>query len=70
MESLSFRKKLITNNPHIKEYNFYRSNNIFILGEDNPEYLKDFLEKEYEDIPFGIIAEYDVNAWINKIFEK
>ena len=70
MESLSFRKKLITNNPHIKEYNFYRSNNIFILGEDNPEYIKDFLEMEYEDIPFGIIAEYDVNAWINKIFEK
>ena len=29
------KKKLITDNKEIKRFDFYRKNNIFILGEDN-----------------------------------
>ncbi|HCF38752.1 MAG TPA: hypothetical protein DER56_06830, partial [Thermosipho africanus] len=35
MESMFHRKKLITNSLLISNYDFYRSQNIFILGEDD-----------------------------------
>lgn len=42
MESLFFNKKLITNNETIKDYDFYNSNNIFILGQEQRS-IKEFM---------------------------
>ena len=70
MEALFLEKKLITNNEDIKNYNFYNPNNIFILGEDNIEKIKDFIEKPYEKIEQKIIDYYDFKEWIKRFGVK
>lgn len=66
MEALFFKKKLITNNLDIVDYDFYDSNNIFILGKDNIENIKTFIEKTYKEVNQQIINYYDYKSWINR----
>lgn len=66
MEALFLQKKLITNNKDIKTYNFYNSNNIFILGEDNIEKIKDFIDSPYKKIDQKIIDYYDFEQWLKR----
>lgn len=66
MESIFFKKKLITNNYNIDKYDFYNSNNIFILGKDNIEELPDFLNSDYNALDDIIIDKYDFNNWIKR----
>jgi len=68
MEALCYKKKLITDNIHIRDYDFYRKENIFFIGEDDPSRLKSFLTSAYIDVPNEIIMNYDVNTWIKKVF--
>ena len=66
MEALFLEKKLITNNKEIKNYDFYNSNNIFILEEDNIEDIKEFMEKPYKKIDSKIIDYYNFEQWLNR----
>ena len=63
MECLFLGKKLITDNKEIKNYSLYKKNNIFILGEDNINELKKFIETPYEKPEQKIIDEYDYKNW-------
>lgn len=47
-EALIHRKKLITDDKTIVNYDFYDKNNIFILGKDNINELKEFLNSPYK----------------------
>lgn len=58
MEAMFYNKKLITNNIHIKEYDFYNPRNIFILQERNISELKEFL-----DLPIIEIAQEVKNKY-------
>ena len=69
MESLFLEKKLITNNALINKYDFYRRENIFILGLDNPDELPDFLNTSYFKIHEETIEEYDFDQWIKRFYE-
>lgn len=65
MESLYFKKKLITNNIMIKTNRFYHKNNIFIFGIDDIDHLKEFLSLEYYD--FGTDIHYfDIENWCKR----
>lgn len=50
MESLIFRKKLITDNLGLKNYDFYDPRNIFLLGERDESEIKDFLNSPYVNV--------------------
>ena len=65
LEAMSIRRKLLTNNPAVRNYSFYRPQNIFILGQDDINYLPDFLHSPFEPLPKNIIDSYDVNAWVD-----
>lgn len=66
LEALFFEKKLITNNKDIKNYDFYKKNNVFILGEDDFENIKSFINGEYENINSDIVSFYDYNNWLER----
>lgn len=66
MESLFLNKKLITNNKSIMKYDFYCKENIFILGIDKIEDLKDFINKPYKKIDKKIINNYEYKNWLKK----
>ncbi len=68
-ESLIHRIKLITDNKKLMDYDFYDSNNIFILGKDKLETLKEFLKTPYKEVKssffdgmyFDDFVEYVIN---------
>lgn len=67
MESLFFKKKLITNDTDICQYDFYNENNIFILGKDDINNLQEFINSPYAEIDQQIIEQYDFSNWLNKL---
>lgn len=69
-EALHFEKKLITNNRYIKEEAYYDKQNIFLLGEDNLEYLPAFLRSPYKPVPQSIKNMYTPEAWLEGFFEE
>ncbi len=67
-ESMSLHKKLITTNPNIVNYDFYRPNNILVIDEENIHFDADFFKIPYEPIPENIYNKYTLDNWINKVF--
>ena len=69
LEALFMKKKLLTNNKHIREYPFYSPDNIFIFGENNKTDIVHFLQLEYDESVDALINEYNFNHWISE-FQK
>lgn len=68
-DSLYLEKKMITELENIKEYEFYKENNILLFSElENKEKVKRFLESDYENIEEKIIKKYSVDGWVKDIF--
>lgn len=71
LEAVSHGKKLLTNNVSYLTEPFYSPNNVFIIGKDDLENLKRFMELEidhtiYEDA----ISQYSVQGWYQRFFEN
>ena len=71
LEALFCEKKLVTNYSDIYKYDFYEANkkNIFILGKDNIENLKEFVRTPFVKSEFDMDT-YDIVAWIKRFLEK
>ena len=69
LEALFFEKKLITNNRFIKNYDFYRPENIFILDENNWDELPDFLAGNYSPVEDEIKSKYTFDSWLKKVID-
>lgn len=70
IESIFYRKKLITNFENIIEYDFYNKNNIFILGKDDISFLETFINSDYDELPEKIIRKYTINGWIENFIKE
>ena len=66
MEALFFNKKLITNNLDIENYDFYNPKNVFILGKDDMNNIKQFIDSPYELVDEKIVNYYDFDEWIKR----
>lgn len=68
IECLGAKRKLITTNTDVKNYDFYRETNILVFqGEvDNNS---TFFTKEYEDVPEEIYHKYSLRQWIGTLLE-
>ncbi|MDE2427340.1 MAG: hypothetical protein KGM99_01335 [Burkholderiales bacterium] len=67
-ETLGSAKKLITTNTSIINYDFYNSNNIFVIDRQNPKIDEKFLSSPYVDLPESIYQKYSIEGWVNNIF--
>lgn len=68
MEALGMRKKLITTNPQVVKEDFFDPDNILLLDKDNPVIPREFLEKEYVELPESILEKYSRESWIKTVF--
>lgn len=71
-EALATETKIITNNPEIRKYDFYNSQNIFIF--EDIEKIKnipiDFFKDPYKKINEKIVENYSVEKFLNDIFKN
>lgn len=69
-ESLIHKIKLVTDCCWIKKFDFYNSNNIFILGEDDLSQLKIFLNTPYVEVKAEILNHIYMEDLIQEIISK
>ena len=68
-ESIGLKKKLITTNKDIVNYDFYNPNNILIWNENLKEIPTDFLNNDYEQLSIEIYKKYSLENWVKTIFK-
>lgn len=68
LEALFHKKKLITNDQNILNKDFYRPENVFVLGKDKIEDLKSFLDTPYEEVDEEIVKYYEAFHWLERFF--
>ncbi len=66
MEALFFEKKLITNNTDVQRCDFYKPDNIFILGKDDESKLAVFMDSPYKKIERQVVDYYDYENWLKR----
>lgn len=69
-EAMGYQKKLITNNPLVKKYNFFHPNNIFIVNNNDLSGIEDFIHSDFFPTPRNIIEQYSFTNWINKVLKN
>jgi len=69
LEAIFFKKKLITNNKYIVHDIYYDSRNVFILGIDKVERLREFINSPYVENDKDISQLYFTN-WIEGFIIK
>lgn len=69
LEALGAKKKLITTNEDVVNYDFYRPENIYVY-KDKIDLENIFFNSEYIDIESGIYKKYSLRNWLRKIIEE
>jgi hypothetical protein len=67
IEMLGAKRKLITTNNDIVNYDFYNAENILLINRDNPILNDSFLLKPYKEIDKDIYDRYSLSRWIDDV---
>lgn len=68
-EGIGFRKKVITTNKEVENYDFYHPDNILVWNNQNAQEVWDFLDRPYKKIPEDIRKKYSFEGWIKNVFD-
>lgn len=68
-EAMALKKKIITNNPTIKDYDFYQPENILVLNKDLSNLEKSFFETPYQELKPEIYQKYTLENWVKTVFK-
>ena len=68
IEALGSKKKIITTNKDILNYDFYRRENIYVFS-DKFDFDDVFFNSEYKDIPIEIYKKYSLKNWLLEILK-
>lgn len=64
IEMIGISKKLVTTNANIKNYDFYRPENICIIDRKNAKLDQRFLSEPYVELPESVYKKYSLRQWI------
>ncbi len=66
LEALFFGKKLITDNPLVRQLPFYRPDRFFVIGFDDPNRIVEFVTAEVPPIANAELSAYEFPNWIRQ----
>lgn len=69
MEILGLRRKLITTNRDIVNYDFYHPDNILVIDRKNPVIDMRFFKKPYKMLDESIYKKYSLSSWLLEILK-
>lgn len=69
IEMLGARRKLITTNASITNYDFYSPHNILVIDRKQPVLSEDFCNTEYKPINNNIYYKYSLDGWLEEVFD-
>lgn len=68
-EAMALEKKIITDNPTIRTYDFYVPDNVLVLDHDVSNIELNFFNIPYSRLSDYIYRGYSLDSWISKIFK-
>ena len=68
-EALGHRKKLVTTNADIVNYDFYHPQNMLVVDENNIHIPEDFVNSPYVEVDDSILDYYRLENWVKRVFE-
>ncbi|SFI40542.1 glycosyltransferase family protein [Halpernia frigidisoli] len=68
-EAMALGKKIITDNEALKNYDFYKPENILILNKDLSNLNSMFFETLYEPLSDDIYKKYSLDNWVETVFK-
>jgi hypothetical protein len=67
-EAMASRKKVITTNKSVVDYDFYNPANILVIDEASPVIPERFITEPYVDVPEQIYQKYTLQGWTRTVF--
>lgn len=67
IECIGAKKKMITTNAEVVNYDFYNKNNILIVDRENPVVDENFFKEGYIPLEDAIYKKYSLKTWIREI---
>ncbi len=64
MEALGSKRRLVTTNKSLRDYDFYNPLNIQIIDRLEPRLDQDFLQAPYQAVPEEVRQKYTLRQWI------
>lgn len=68
-EAMAARRKYITTNPEVRNYDFYNPNNIAVVDMEHFNLPEDFLTTPFEPVPEAMLYRYSVSGLVDDLFE-
>ncbi|MBQ7288594.1 MAG: hypothetical protein IJW78_05440 [Clostridia bacterium] len=69
VEMLPMKKKIITTNAYVKDFDFYNENNFLIIDRDNPKLDESFFETEYLSVDDAVLYKYSPSRFVKTLLE-
>ena len=63
------KKKIITTNIHVKDFDFYNQNNFLIIDRDNPQIDEEFFESEYLPVKEDVLYNYSPKKFVETLLK-
>lgn len=70
IETLGAKKKLITTNEQIVDYDFYDPDNILLVDRNNPIIPIDFITSPYKEVSEEIYKKYNIDNWVETLLHN
>jgi len=70
IEALGARRKLVTTNRDVVNYDFYHPNNILVVNREGVQIPDSFIESKYVDVERNTYRKYCVHEWASTIFSS
>lgn len=70
IEMLGAKRKLLTTNKNICNYDFYNDSNIYLFDRNNITIDKEFFKLDFKEIDKEIYLKYSLKNWIHTIFDE
>jgi len=68
IEAIGARKKLVTTNQNIRDYDFY-GDNVHIVDRNNPSIPPGFLVSPFREYSSNIYAKYAIGGWLREVLD-
>lgn len=67
VETMGARKKLVTTNVSVREYDFYNENNVLVIDRKRPVIPESFFQTEYRPIAADVMEKYSVLGFLKSL---
>ncbi len=68
-ETIGANKKLITTNSNVRQYDFFKEENICIIDRKTPKIPEKFWSTNYQPILFSTYHKYSLSGWLEEVLD-